>query len=61
MITVFCINSKGKRFEKEFDDYHQARVFILRCLHGHNVYIEGYETFNPECDEELGRLVSYGY
>lgn len=61
MITVFCINIKGQRFEKTFNDYWQARVFILRCLHGHNVYVEGYETYNKDCEEELERLVRCGW
>lgn len=61
MITVYCINTRGQRFEKVFDDYWQARVFILRCKHGHNVYVEGYSTYNRDCDEELGRLFNYGF
>lgn len=61
MITVYCVNLYGQRFEKVFDDYWQARVFILRCLHGHRVNVLGYLTENKDCDEELGRLMSYGY
>lgn len=60
MITVFCINYKGQRFDKTFDDYHEARVFILRCKHGHRVHIEGYMTRSREFDAELGRLCYYG-
>lgn len=61
MITVFCINKYGKRFEKEFDNYWQARVFILRCQHGHRVDVLYYSTDNKDCDSELHRLMNYGY
>lgn len=53
MITVYCMNNKGQRFEKVFNDFHKAKVFILRCKHGKNVYIEGYETYNQDISREL--------
>ena len=59
MITVYCINRYGKQFIKVFDSYWQARVFILRCMHGTNVYVEGVLTDNLDCDEELNKLLSY--
>lgn len=61
MITVYCINKNGKRFEKSFDSYWQARVFILRCVHGNNVYVSGFSTNNLDCNEELTRLLRYGW
>lgn len=61
MITVHCINRKGQRFDKVFDSYWQARVFILRCIHGKNVYVEGYSTYNLDCDLELRSLLHCGY
>ena len=61
MITVYCINRKGVRFEKVFNEYWACRVFILRCQHGNNVHVEGYDTYNKDCDEELRRLLCYGY
>lgn len=49
MITVFCMNKYGKRFTKEFDNPYQARIFVLRCKHGHNVLVEGVELdYNNE-------------
>ena len=61
MITVYCINIYGQRFEKEFDDYWKARVFILRCMHGNRVDVLGFNTEDRYCNEELGRLLNYGY
>lgn len=61
MITVFCVNNKGQRFDKIFNDYREARIFILRCKHGHRVHVEGYATYNTEYHLELSRLLNYGY
>lgn len=61
MITVYCINNKGQRFNKIFNSYHAARVFILRCMHGHSLIIEGYETYDQDCDEGLRSLLVYGF
>jgi len=61
MIVIYCINNRNQRFQKTFNSYLKARVFILRCLHGHNVCIEGYETDNQDCASELGSLLTYGW
>ncbi len=59
MITVYCVNIKGQRFEKVFDNYRQAYVFILRCKHGKNVYVSSFATENKDCAEELSKLLTY--
>lgn len=56
MITIYCINKKGQKFEKIFNDFHKAKVFMLRCKHGKNVYIEGYATYSHEMYKELAYL-----
>lgn len=53
MIVIYCMNKKGQRFEKVFNDFHKAKVFILRCRYGKSVFIEGYETYNQEIAREL--------
>lgn len=53
MITVYCMNDRGQKFEKIFNDFHKAKVFMLRCKHGKKVIIEGFETYNQEVFAEL--------
>ena len=57
MIIVYCVNNKGQRFEKTFNSYYAARIFILRCKHGKNVQVLGFDTYNEDCHYELYNLV----
>lgn len=58
MITVYCICiATGKRFERTFYSLHAARVFMLRCKHGHRVFVEGYSTTSQACNEELAYCI----
>ena len=62
MITIHCVNIwTNKSFDKEFTEYWPARVFILRCLHGHSIAITGFETTSTECERELEVLVTNGW
>ena len=56
MITVYCINNRGQRFQKIFDSPYKARIFILRCKHGHNVLVEGFTSDSPSATEELAYI-----
>lgn len=56
MITIFCINKKLQRFNKEFNDLEPARKFIIKCGYSNNICVEGFETTSSSCEQELSRV-----